>query len=258
MLNYIKVELWKVSRRRGFYAAAGVFLGLTHLFGFMYTGDSFEHLVHGVCATMLTGFAAAPVLVQLVDGRFGDTVRNEVSFGLSREEIYLGKLFSGILIGAALCAVLVGGVLLSGWVLLDHGKEMEELRALMILAGCLTAALPIWCGMVGLCHMLATLIRSQSVWLCAYFLGFMFCGPLAVGALSLLAALFDAVFRFRLSLHQPHLIQSVCMPWTLLLSDRLGEQLTPAYLLLCWRVGLGWLLASSAAGLLIFRRRDIR
>lgn len=258
MLNYIKAELWKVSRRRSFYASAGVLLFFAHLFGFMYSGDSFQHLASGVCGTMLTGFAAAPILVQLVDGGFGETVRNEVSFGLSREAIYLGKLFSALLVGAALCAVLVGGVLLSGWIFLSHGSFAEEAAALAVLAYCLAAALPIWCGMVGLCHMLATLIRSQAVWFSLYFLGFSFGGPVAVLALSLLAALCDAALQVHISLYRPDLLQGVCLPWTLLMSDHLSGRLTLDFLLLCWRVGLGWLTAASAAGLLLLRRRDIR
>ncbi len=251
MLNYIKAELWKVSRRGNFYLVMGILLFLTHLFGFIYSGSSFPALAAGVCDTMITGFVAVPALTQLVDSGFGETLRNEVSFGLRREEIYLGKLFSGILLGLALCAVLVGGVLVSGWLFLPHGGIREELTALVILGFCLTAALPVWCGMLGLCHMLATVIRSQSVWITLYFTGFFFGQSVVAGVLLLLTG-------GRVDLSTPGAAQSVLMPWTLLLSDHLSGQMTPRFLGLCWMVGTGWLAVTSAAGLLALRRRDIR
>lgn len=251
MLNYIKAELWKVSRQMSFYMVTGVLLFCAHLFGLLFAGGSFHQLVSGMCTTMLTGVAAAPMLVQLVDKGFGGTLRNEVSFGLSREMIYLGKLFSIFLVGLALCAVLIGGVLLSGWVFLGHDSAQKELVALAVLAFCLTAALPVWCGMAGLCHMLATLFRSEVTWISLYFLALIFLEPIVATA--------GLVFTGdRLNLAEPSFFHSALMPWTLLFSQILDRRLTLRFLLRCWTVGLGWLAGTSAVGMLFLRRRDAR
>lgn len=251
MLNYIRAELWKVSRRGSFYVVTGVLLFLAHLFGFTFSGNSFLQLTGGVCTTMITGFMAAPALAQLVDNGFSETVRNEVSFGLSREEIYLGKLISGILLGMALCGVLIGGVLLSGWMFLKHGDPVQELTVLGILLFCLMSAMPIWCGMLSLCHMMATLIRSQAAWMSLYFLGFLFGQPIGTMVLMMLTG-------GRVSLDQPSIFQGFMLPWTLLIGDSLSGELHPYLLIVCWVVGLGWMLLTTAAGLIVLRRKDIR
>lgn len=251
MLNYIKAELWKVSRQVSFYMATGVLLFCAHLFGLLFAGGSFHQLASGMCTTMLTGVAAAPVLVQLVDKGFGGTLRNEVSFGLSREMIYLGKLFSIFLVGLALCAVLIGGVLLSGWVFLAHDSAQKELVALAVLVFCLTAALPVWCGMAGLCHMLATLFRSEVTWISLYFLALIFLEPIV-------ATLVVGLTGSRLDWTQPGVLYGILMPWSLLISKHMSGRLTLGFLLRCWAVGLGWLAGTSAAGMLFLRRRDAR
>lgn len=247
MLNYLQAELWRVFRCKSLYVQAAFLLFCAHLFAFLYGNGDFPQLVSGVCSTMFTGILAAPMLAQLVDGGFQDTVKNELSFGLSRTFIYLGKLAGGIVLGLLFCGVLVGGVLVSGWLFLTHGPAREYLSALGMLAFCLTAALPLWCGMLSLCHMLGTLIRSPGVWVSLYFSFFFIAQPLLASLLGNHIGRFD-------------LFQAVLAPYSLLLSGYLSGTLsrTPGYLLLCWAVGLGWAAASTAVGLLCFRCREGR
>ena len=72
---------------------------------------NYVELVGGISVTMLTGVLVVPLLVQVVDGSRGETLKNEVSFGLSRGRLYSGKLLSGLLLGLGLCAVLLIGLL---------------------------------------------------------------------------------------------------------------------------------------------------
>jgi len=247
MLNYIQAELWRCFHCGSLYLQAAVLLFFSHLFAFLYSHGDFPQLVSGVCVTMFTGVLAVPLLAQVVDGGFRDTVKNELSFGLSRSAVYLGKLASGILLGLLFCGVLIGGVLLSGWLFLPHGTAQDRLAALGTLAFCLAAALPLWCGMLSLCHMLGTLFRNPGGWICFYFAFFFLFQPLLAVFLGNHMGRFD-------------LIQAALAPYSLLLSGYLSGNLsqTPGYLFLCWAVGLGWLAASSAVGLLAFQLRDIR
>ena len=247
MLNYLQAELWRVFRRKSLYVQAAFLLSCAHFFAFLYSNGDFPQLVSGVCTTMITGILAAPMLAQLVDAGFQDTVKNELSFGLSRSSIYLGKLAGGIVLGLLFCGVLVGGVLLSGWLFLSHGTAREYLTALGMLTFCLTAALPLWCGMLSLCHMLGTLIRSAGVWVTLYFTVFFFGQPLIAAVLGNHIGRFD-------------LFQAVLAPYSLLLSGYLSGNLdrTPGYLFLCWAVGLGWLAATTIVGLLCFHYRETR
>ena len=53
------------------------------------------------------------------------------------------------------------------------------------------------------------------------------------------------------------LIQAILMPASLLMPDFLSGWLTWEYQFWCWAVGIGWLVFTTALGLLWFRRREI-
>ena len=155
MLNYIKAELGKVLHRRGVYVLLALLLLCTALFFMLYSYGGFSSLAKGISVTMVVGMLAAPLLVQLVDGGTADTLKNELSFGLRRGTVYWGKLCAALLLGLAFCLVLVGGSLAGGWLFLPRGEPEEALEGLALVGFCLAGALPIWCGMFALCHMLS-------------------------------------------------------------------------------------------------------
>ena len=172
MLNYIKAELWKVLHRRGVYVLLALLLLCTALFFMLYSYGGFSSLAKGISVTMVVGMLAAPLLVQLVDGSTADTLKNELSFGLRRGTVYWGKLCAALLLGLAFCLVLVGGSLAGGWLFLPRGEPEEALEGLALVGFCLAGALPIWCGMFALCHMLALAVRSPAAWTAGYYLMF--------------------------------------------------------------------------------------
>ena len=145
MLNYIKAELWKAFRNRGMYLLLLLLLMGTGLFAaLMLTADTFAEMAFASTTTMLLGVLVAPPLAQLVDGSSQGTLKNEVSFGVSRRRIYLGKLLAGLLLGVLLCLLLIGGYLLLGWLLLPHNSA-EDLAALATVGFMVLGALPV-CG----------------------------------------------------------------------------------------------------------------
>ncbi len=251
VLNYIKAELWKVSRRQVFY----ILLALLVLCTAVFTGTSslkgFPSLAAAVSNTMITGFLAAPLLVQLVDGGGADTLKNELSFGLSRGRIYWGKLCASLLLGAGICALLVGGSLLAGWLLLPHGAEGEAAWALNVVGFCLLGALPVWCGLFAMCHTLALLVRSTAAWVAGYYLTFFVGQPILVFLAMLLFNVYEATETFSL-------VTAILMPYSLLMPAVLEDWLTSQYQLWCWGVGLGWLTAATGVGMLIFTRKNVR
>lgn len=251
MLNYIKAELWKVSRRRSACAMAVCLLLCTALFFWIYASGGFRSLATGISSTMLLGMLLAPPLVQLVDSQTADTLKNELGFGLRRGTVYWGKLCAALLLGLVLCAVLVGGSLGLGWLLLPHGQPDQAAMALELAGFCLLGALPVWCGMFALCHMLALTIRSTAAWVSGYYLVFFMGQPLLIFVAIMLFGIYEASGLFS------HLV-AVLMPYTLLMPEALEGWLTPEYQLWCWSIGLGWMAVSTALGLTLFGRRDIR
>lgn len=248
MLNYIKAELWKASRHKGIYGLV-LFLGLfTALFtALMLMAENFAQMASAASATMLLGMLVAPLLAQIVDGKALSSVKNEVSFGLSRGMIYWGKLLAGLMLGLGLCLLLVGGYLLAGWLVLPHDAREADLVALAAVGAALLGALPVWCGMYALCHALALSMSGMATWMAVYYLLTFFGQPVLAALVSLWAEGGAA-----------QLIQAVLMPSSLLVPDRLADWLTWPYLCRCWLIGLGWLGAAVALGLLRFGRREIK
>ena len=111
MLNYIRAELWKLRRRKYLWVLLAVMLGLEGLFAVMSAWHrDFSDLVELGAATMLLGLYLSIFLADMV---FSDqykigTLKNEISFGLPRRRIYLGKLCAALLTGLASCALLLG------------------------------------------------------------------------------------------------------------------------------------------------------
>ena len=248
MLNYIKAELWKASRNRGMYALVLFLLLSTGLFAWtMLAAHAFAPMASAASTTMLLGILVAPLLTQVVDGGIWRTVKHEVSFGLSRRRIYLGKLAAGLLLGLGLCLLLLGGYLAVGWLVLPHGTGEEDVAALSGVGVSLMGALPVWCGVYSLCHMLVILIPSTAVWMGVYYLLNFFGQPILV---SLMTAVF----------HMPSggVLQVILMPTSLLMPNVLPDWLTWEYQQWCWLVGMGWLAATTGLGLFRFGRREIK
>ena len=247
MLNYCKAELWKAFRHKGTYVLVLILAVLTGLFtALMLSAEAFYQMASAATTTMLLGLLVAPLLTQLVDGSSISTLKNEVSFGVGRGRIYLGKLVTGLLLGLGLCLLLLGGYLLTGWLVLPHSPE-EDLTALAVVGFTLLGALPIWCGVYSLCHMLAMLLPRTAGWLSIYYVLTFFGQPILV-------ALIATFTTGRMS----NLIQAVLMPMSLLMPNYLSGWITWEYQVWCWAIGLGWLAATTGLGLFCLGKKEIK
>ncbi len=99
MLNYLSAELWRMARRRSALLLWGIYLLLVFLIGLTLRGTGAMTALENFRNFMLMGIYLA---FPLADWAIGGAVRagglgNEVSFGLSRSRIYLGKLCSALL-----------------------------------------------------------------------------------------------------------------------------------------------------------------
>ena len=145
----------------------------------------------------------------------------------------------------------MGGVLATGRLLLPRGDPGAAWSNLYRVGVCLLGAVPLWCGMFALCHTLALLVRSTAVWMAGYYVAFFIGQPI----LTVLAAGF---FGGNMAAWPFRLLQAVLIPCTLLISGLPSGWISGEYLRWCWGVGLGWLAVSAGAGLLFFRRMDLR
>ena len=181
----------------------------------------------GECLSLLIPFFSAGIYLAVIvaDAVFSDqykagTLKNEVSYGIPRWRIYLGKL------------------------LIPAGPE--DWQAVQTFLFRLLAAVPLWLGALALTMAVMFNIAHTIPMMVIVLTILMGLGPTLRGMMGLgtgwLSALAEVLYR--LTLTAPMDLGAVSL-WD------------PAYLLWCWGVGLLWSAGSTAVGLALFARRDI-
>ena len=254
MKHYLTAEWGRAVARPYFRAfllvllALAVGLPLLWRFGL---GDMFQGSF-GDSLSLLTPFFTVGLYLAVVvadevfsDQYKNDTLKNEVSFGLPRRRIYLGKLvtaagiglllaFLTLLVYAVLCRVLLPGAV---------GDWVQIQTFLFRLVG----ALPLWMGALSL-TVAAMFNLAHTI-------------PMMVVVLACLGGL-SSVLRMVMRTGVDWLARGAEMLYHLLLTapmDVMEVPLwSPAWLGWTWGVGLLWTLGAAAAGLALFARRDIR
>lgn len=205
----------------------------------------------GECLSLLIPFFSAGIYLAVIvaDAVFSDqyktgTLKNEVSYGLPRVRIYLGKLLTAAAAGLLLVFLTLLAYAVLCRLLIPAGPE--DWKSIQAFLFCLLAALPLWLGALSL-TMAVMFNVGQTI-------------PVMVVVLLLLAGL-GPVFRGMMRLAGGWLAgwAEVLYRLTLTAPMDLGavSLWDPAYLLWCWGVGLLWSAGSTAVGLALFARRDI-
>lgn len=248
-LDYIRAEFYKVLHRKytwGFLLAMLAGAGLL-VAGWAFTnangndvgfyvgaGIMTQMLIVGLYCTILTGD------VVFSDQYKFNTLKNEVSYGIPRVRIYLGKLLVSAVTAIVLCAIIIGFYLALCWAVLPHTPEMDG--AMMEVVGfSLLSALPLWLGAQALSMLCLAFFKSSTVASFAY-VGIIMGVP---EVFKLLGMLIDPVFiRAR----------------DFLLSTPFEMQFNPgdwSFFAYCCAIGAAWLVGSTLVGLLMFQKREI-
>lgn len=252
MLNYMRAELWKALRRRGFYLMLGVLvLGewLLALTAWVPAGRSIAlHQADLLVDLLPVGLFCALLMADLVfqDQYRHGTLKNELSFGMSRGRIYLGKTLSALLMGLLAAGIVLG--CFCGLFLARSGAERTA--ALVRIAGYLSCALPLWTGGLGLAVALNFICRRGTTAASVYLLLLVLLPPLfGIGADNMLSG--SVGFRILDGLRQVMLAEASGLP------EALAWPALIPYMLRNWLIGMGWFWGSAAVGLALFQRQDI-
>lgn len=255
MLNYIGAECYKLCRKKGLFFGMAALLGLEFLFLWAIRGaneaargEAYAFLL----ATLPLGLLLAPAFAAAVfdDQYRNETLKNEVTFGISRARIYLGKLGAAILTGTA------GGIAAVGWYLLlcriffiPGGAEVLTLTEVLAASAC---ALPLWIAALSFSFLLLMALRSAAGAMALAYLVCVLGTPVAlVGASAdspLALRLFDALFYAA-----PFRAVYGYQDWAPM--ELFSGGVTWLY---CWGLGAGWAAVTAAVGLSVFRRRELR
>ena len=248
MVKYLQAECYKLTHRR------------TYLFGF------FAFILGGITAFMLlckynAGDGASmnfflvnlPSLLSIglylsliiSDMVFSDqykfnTLKNEVSFGLPRLRIYLGKLIATAMIAVVFCLIIVlfyAGVAALLFPIEEGLPEVVEYVGKFMLL-----SLPLWLGGLGFNYMLLFVMKGSTAATVVYMLAMALTGTV-VDMLELIQPkLWDVMEAVR------DCLLTTPFDRMLVTSEAIGH---------AWLVGMGWLVIATGIGAIVFRKREI-
>lgn len=257
MLNYIRAELWKVFRRRRVYGILAVLLAgesLLALTAWVPQGRSLPLHMAGILTDALPfGIFVALLMAHLVfhDQHKLGTLKNEVTFGIPRSRIYLGKTLSGLIVGLICAGIVVGSFMAVTLLRSRQFPEPETAAALWEEFSQALCALPLWIGGLGLAAALCFLCRSGSTSIAGYML-LLVVTPVSLGVVA--DNMYPGGMGFQVfdTLRQGNLLEVPLIP------EFSAQPAQLWHLLRSWGIGMGWFWGSTAVGLAVFRRKEIR
>ena len=268
MLNYLRAELYKLCHRRSFWVTLGVMLGLEALlvWGFTFVNAHggrayFDDCVMDIIPRILSlgGYFTVVAGDMVFAGQYRNaTLKNEVSFGIPRWRIYMGKFIAQLIAAFVLCFVMIGFYVATCRLCLpsvgDYAymgyTDMDTAQVMLLLGKCLLAALPVWIGAQATVCACLFIIRggaASTITAVAIF-----------GALPYvmwLVGLMYSAYPFGQTLLRVREWMPTVMLDNMLfyLRGDYGEWLAK----MCLTGGF-WLVGSTALGLLTFQRREIK
>ena len=259
MLNYIRAEIYKLLHRPYTYITLGVMLALEALFASMFAFHNAHSLATpfggavisvvemgtvGFCICLLTGDIVFAAQYK------NSTLKNEVSFGLSRTQVYLGKLLAQALLSIVYLVVMMAFFLgLCAVCLPMEGASgfYAAPEALVIVGYFLAVGLPLWLGGQAAVCMCQFLVQGEMAG------SFLYVGIVFV--LETILELAGMLIRGRVGEGLLKVIQYFPRPMLDGAKSVVGDW---TYLGQAWVVGAFWVAACTAVGLYGFHRKEIK
>ena len=280
MLNYIRAEYYKLFHRNyaRFLFAAVPLLVLCYLAMMVSANlhsETVEWTYHGAIDLSINflplGFLATLFTCDMVfAGQYRrGTLKNEVSYGLPRSRIYLGKLIAQTGVSILLCILVVAVALGIGWFLFPHegfphvtgvANEALDRYYLQQFFYLLAVAFPLWLGVQAAVCAAFFLFRHELM---------------AVGILVILVEFLDDIIKWFFNVVTPNNAEVALavygleykwLPRKLLSVAPFGFlQLwdgntagAMAYIRQAWLTGAVWFVVFTAIGLLGFYKKEIK
>lgn len=258
MLNYANAEFYKVFRRKYLYVTLLTILALAALLcaGFIFVnyGGShveFSHGAESVLMVLNVGLYAAILVCDMVfsDQYKSNTLKNEVSFGIPRARIYLGKLAVEAVVGIVMSVLVVAFYVGLCYVTLYASPNEEAVRTMQIIGYCVLADIPQWLAALSLTNMFFFLVRGNTL------ASFLTVGVIAVlpMVLELSALIFGEQFPLA-----AEVMKAICehMP-TSIIQEAMYVVGDWGFIGKSFFLGGVWLVGTSVIGLTGFQRKEI-
>ena len=201
------------------------------------------------------------LLTIVVDAVFSDeykygTLKNTISFGISRAEIYFGKLIVEIILMLSTIALVLVVYTASGLLFSQIGAHGAiEWQAVRLFLEKTALSLPLWLGMLGILNLLVFSFRSNTLFGFSAMIVFSFPGPV-LGLMRGVVPELGTLYKLTLARQFEQLTGGA--GFLLGGPGPAARPVEPEIIPWCILVGLAWFVLSSIAGCLLFRRREIK
>ena len=157
-MNYMKSELYRIQRSKGIYVLIGSCMFLMFAMNFVLWacekyGNTFRYATTEFSFSMLETGMEMPFFITLMISCiiFGDefkhkTISNVTSFGVSRMTMFFGKWIITLFISAIGLGLVVGTLIGSGMLFLEHSNVNEVEGVLKAVVACIPILI---CGVTG-------------------------------------------------------------------------------------------------------------
>lgn len=260
MLNYIRAEIYKLLHRPYTYIALGVMLGLEALFASMFAFHNahssptpFGGAVVSIVELGAIGFSTCLLTGDMVFAAQykNSTLKNEVSFGLSRTQIYLGKFLTQTLLSVVYLVIMMGFFLGLCAICLPMESEVAAFysapEALTVVGYFLAAGLPLWIGGQAVACMCLFLVNGEMAGSFLY-----------VSIVFVLENILDLAGLFIGGPVGGTLLKVIRYFPVHMLNEAKSVVGDMAYLGRAWIVGAFWVIVCTAVGLYGFKRKEIK
>ena len=262
MLNYVKSELYKTVRRKYFWwlllicSALGV--GVNVLLFFMaHSTDMINGTLDATFSLAMVGAMAMSVSyvcpLMMTDIVFSEeykhqTMKNSVSYGFSRSEIFFGKFIAEFIVSIVALVVIFGAFTASAFLLLGSTDAAVTAEITHVYFVRLFLMLPLWIWSLALSHTIVFFVRNNTFFALA-----------SVGVLMILPMVFNNYIVYV----WPEFVAAVS-PWlaftkmTALTSNNFVIDNFGMLSLEYWSAGLIRAVVVLALGVFLFRRKEIK
>ncbi len=258
MLNYIRAECYKLLHRPYTYIALGVMLALEALYASMFAFHTSHSLVtpFGAAVVTITGMGVIGFCVCMLTGDIvfaaqykNSTLKNEVSFGLSRARIYLGKFIAQTLLSLAYLVVMMAFFIgLCAAVLpMEAGDFFSAAEGLSVVGYFLAVGLPLWIGAQAVMCMCLFLVNGEMASSFFY-----------VGIVFVLESVLEVAGLLLEGGAGQMLLKAVPYFPVRMLNEAKAVVGDWSYLGQAWLVGAFWVIVSTAVGLYGFYRKELK
>lgn len=257
MLNYVKSELYKTVRRKYFWglllvcSALGVGVNVLLLLMKPQSNVDVTFALATVGAMAMSISYVCPLM--MTDIVFGEeykhqTMKNSVSFGISRTEIFFGKFIAEFIVSIIALVTIFGTYTASAFVLLGSNDAAVTAEITGIYFTRLFLMLPLWIWSLALSHTLVFFLKNNFIF-----------GLASVGIVLIIPMIFNQYliyawpdFVIAVSPHLAFTKMQVLLGGSFNITD-LG-----AACLEYWSAGLIRAIAVLALGVFLFRRKEIK